>query len=42
MSYLILFLDERMPKTPQKTDFGNIGASDLRFYSIFLKNDFEP
>jgi hypothetical protein len=39
-SYLTLFLDEKMPKTPQKTYFDNISASYRRFYSIALK--FEP
>jgi hypothetical protein len=39
-SYLTLFLDEKMQKNPQKTYFGNIGALDLRFYSVVLK--FEP
>jgi hypothetical protein len=40
-SYLILFLDLIMQKkNPQKTHFGNIGALDMRFYSIALK--FEP
>jgi hypothetical protein len=39
-SYLPLFLDEKMPKTPQKTYFDNIGESNRRFYSIALK--FEP
>ncbi len=32
-----LFLNEKIQKNPQKTHFGNIGASDLRFYSIALK-----
>jgi hypothetical protein len=32
-----LFLDEKMQTNPQKTHFGNIGASNLRFFSIALK-----
>jgi len=39
-NYLILFLDEKMQKISQETQFGYINASDLRFYSIGLK--FEP
>ncbi len=41
-SYSTLFLDENVlrwknQKTLQKPHFGNVGASDLRFYSIALK-----
>jgi hypothetical protein len=36
-SYLTMFLDEKMQKNLQKTHFGNIGASNLKFYSISLK-----
>jgi hypothetical protein len=32
-----MFLDEKIQKTLRKSHFGNVGALDLRFYSIALK-----
>jgi len=32
-----MFLDEKIKKYLQKTHYGNIGASNLRFYSFALK-----
>jgi hypothetical protein len=32
-----MFLDEKIRKTLQIPHFGNVGTSDLRFYSIALK-----
>jgi hypothetical protein len=32
-----MFLDEKMKKTLKKPQFGNVGASNLKFYSVVLK-----
>jgi len=32
-----MFLNEKIQKTLQKPHFGNVGASNLIFYSIALK-----
>jgi len=35
--YLAFFKMQKCKKNPQKTHFGNIGISNLRFFSIALK-----